>query len=57
MGQTFALQALANSGFDQQVDCALLEQSGTHALLDVFSAARFDDHAFDALQVQQVGEN
>ena len=54
MREAFALQALADARFDQQIDRALLEQARADALLDVFSAARFEDDGFDSLQVEQM---
>ena len=57
MSEAFALKALADTRFDEQIDRAMLEQAGANALFDVFPAARFDHHAFNALQVQKVSEH
>ena len=57
MGEAFALEALADARFDEQIDRALFEQARADALFDVFPAARFDDDGFDSLQVEQVGED
>ena len=57
MGEAFALQALAHPGLNQQIDRALFQQSGAHAFLDIFSAARFDDDGFNALQVEKMSKD
>jgi hypothetical protein len=57
VGERFALKALADARFDEQVDRALFQQARADALFDVFPAARFDNDGFDSLQVEQVGEH
>ena len=43
-------------GLHEQVDGALLEHAGAHALLDVVAAAGLEHHRLDALPVQEVRE-
>jgi hypothetical protein len=43
MDQAFALHALAYAYFRQQINGALLQNSGSHALLTVLATARFDN--------------
>src|SRR5580704_4577455 len=57
MHQSFALQPFAYAGFFQQVNGALFENSGAHALLDVLAAAIFQDYGFDAVEMQQMRKN
>jgi hypothetical protein len=57
MSKAFALQALADACFDQQIDRALFQKACADALFDIFSAARFDHDGFDSLQVEQVREH
>src|ERR1700722_1085678 len=57
VGERFALEALADAGFDEQIDGALFEEASANSLLDVFPAARFDSARLDALQGEQMGEN
>ena len=49
MGETFALEALADARFDKQIDCALFEEARADTFFDVFPAARFEDDRFDPL--------
>ena len=51
-----AAHALADAGFVQQVDRALLEHAGAQRRLDFLAAARLEHDRFDAAQVQQVRE-
>ncbi len=55
--QSFALQALANAGFNHQVDSALFQHSRPYAIFDILAAAALQDYRLDASQVQQMGEH
>ncbi len=57
MDEPFASQAIANTGCDEQIDGALLEHAGTHALFDVLTAAPLDDNRLDAFEVEQVRQH
>ena len=57
MGERFALEALADARFNEQINRALFEQARANALFDVFPAARFKNNGFDPLQVEQMGEH
>ena len=57
MREAFALEALADSRFDQQIDGTLFEEARTDALFDVFSAPRFEDDRLDPPQVKEMGEH
>jgi hypothetical protein len=57
MGEAFALETLADSRFDEQIDRAMLKQTRADSLLDVFSAARFKNDGLDSLQAEQMGED
>ena len=57
MDQALAPEALADPRFVHQVDGALLEHAGAHALLDVLAAAILDHHGFDAGAMQQMREH
>src|SRR5208283_121578 len=57
MLQAFALHARAYAGFPQHVHGALFEHAGAHAIFNIFARVAFKNHAFDSLQVQQVGEH
>jgi len=50
----FALQALADSGFDEQVDRALLEQAGPDTRLDILARALLHDYGIDTVAMQQL---
>ena len=54
--EPLAVQALAQPGGPQQVDGALLEHPGAHALLDVGAAARLEHDGLDPLRGEQVAE-
>ena len=54
--QSLAAQPLAHPRVAEQVDRALLENSRADALLHVSAALRLDHDRFDALPVEQVGE-
>jgi hypothetical protein len=56
MDQRFALEARSEARGDEQIDGALFEHSRAHALFDIFAAVALDDHGFDALQVEKMGE-
>ena len=47
---------LAHTGFGQQIDCTLLEDTGAHTILHVLAGAIFDDDRFDAFEMQEMGE-
>ena len=57
MGQTEALEPLADTSFNQQVDGALLEQAGANPLFDILAAASLEHDGLDSGEVQQVGEH
>ena len=57
MDQALAAETFADAGFVHQVDGALLEHAGAHALLDVLAAAILDHHGFDAGAMQQMREH
>jgi len=57
MGESFAFEALPDARFDEQIDRALFEQACANALFDVFPGARFENHGFNSLQVEQVSEH
>ena len=52
--EAFALQALADAGFDQKIDGALLQHAGAHTVLDVFAVATLDHDRVDAREMQQM---
>jgi hypothetical protein len=52
MSESFALEPLPDTRFDQQVDRALFQQARSDALFNIFSAARFDDDGFDSLKME-----
>jgi hypothetical protein len=54
MDEPFALQAIPDACFDQQIHRALLEHARPDALFDVFPGASFDNDGFDPLQVEEV---
>jgi hypothetical protein len=54
MHQAFALQASSDTGLDQQIDCALLENASANALLDVFTRVSFQNDRINALQMKKV---
>lgn len=54
MDQPQTLHPLADAGFIEQVDGALLEQAGANSLLDIFAAASLEHDGLDAGKVQQV---
>ena len=55
--QALAPHSIAQAGFIQQVDGALLQHAGPDTLLDVLPAPGLDHHRLDALQVQQVRQH
>ena len=54
MREAFALKAFADAGFDQQIDGALLQYAGAHAVLDVFAVATLEHDRVDARKMQQM---
>ena len=55
--QAFAAHPLADAGFGEEVDRALLQHAGAHAMLDVLAVARFEHHGLDARAVQEVRQH
>jgi hypothetical protein len=53
----FTLHARADAGLDEKVARPLLDQSGADAAFDVVAAAVLQDHAIDALEVEEVREH
>ena len=45
---------LADAGLGQQVDRALLQHAGAHAVLDVVAVAALEDDRVDAGEMQQM---
>ena len=56
MHKPVAMQPLGDAGLFQKFDRALLQHAGAHACLDIVTRPRFEDHAVDAVQLQQAGE-
>jgi hypothetical protein len=54
MDQPFPPHSLAYAHFCQQVNGALLQDTGSHSLLAVLSTAGFDHDGLNALSVQEV---
>src|SRR6266478_6432987 len=54
MDEPFALQAIPDACFDQQIHGALLEHARPDALFDVFPGASFNNDGFDPLQVEEM---
>ncbi len=50
------VHAAADARLAQRLGRPVFEHAGAHACLDVGARARFEHHRFDALQVQQPGE-
>jgi hypothetical protein len=57
MPQSLALQALADAGFDHQVDSPLFEYARAHALFDILAAAALEDNGFNAREMQKMREH
>ena len=57
MYQAFALEPVADAGFDHQVDRALLEHAGPHTFFHILAAASFKHHRLDAFEMQQMREH
>src|SRR5208282_3449518 len=57
MDQPQTLHPLADAGFIEQVDGALLEQAGANSLLDIFAAASLEHDGLYAGKVQQVRQH
>ena len=51
------LQAVADTGVDEEVRRALLEHAGADTMLDVVSAAVLEHDGLDAFAVEQVREH
>lgn len=56
VAHALAAEAVADSGFDQQVDGRLFEDAGAHSLDDIIAAATFDDGRFDAVEMEEMTE-
>ena len=56
VAQAFAIQPIADARVAQEIDRALLEHPGAHALDDVILAAILEDDRIDAGEVQQVAQ-
>ncbi|MNF99388.1 hypothetical protein D3C84_822810 [compost metagenome] len=54
--QAFGIHAFVDAGFAQQVNGALLEDTGTNAAEDVVRRLAFDDDVVDAGAMQQLTE-
>jgi hypothetical protein len=52
--QALARQSIAETGFDEQIDRALLEDTRADPMLDVLPAASFNNDRFDPLEVQEM---
>ena len=57
MAQAFALHPLADAGFGEEIDRALLEHAGAHAMLDVVAVAALEHDRLDAGAVQQMRQH
>ncbi len=53
----FAFQSVADSGFDEEVDRALLQNAGADTFLNIATTAIFNHHGFDSLQMQEMGKH
>jgi hypothetical protein len=53
MHQALAMKAFGNACFLEQPDRALLEHAGANAALDIVARSRLEDHAVDAVDLQQ----
>ena len=51
-----AAQPLVEPKLGHQVDRALLQHAGTHAVFHIGAAARFEHHAVDALAIKEMRE-
>ena len=51
-----AVHALAALGLAHQLGEAMLQHAGANSRQDVFAAVLFQHHGFDALQMQQLGQ-
>ncbi len=57
MNQAFAAHALADSGFVQQIHCALFQDASTNAILDMFARLGLQDDALNARKMQELGQD
>jgi len=57
MNQAFAAHALADSGFVQQIHCALFQDARTNAILDMFASLGLDDDRLNARKMQELGQD
>src|SRR5580765_5016255 len=55
--QAFFFKPFTNPGFAKQVNCALLQDSGAHALFAILSGTVFENYSLNSLEVEQVREN
>ncbi len=56
MHQPLAAHALAEPGFVERVDGALLQHAGADPVLAILARARLDQHRVDALQAKKMGK-
>jgi hypothetical protein len=56
MDEAFAFHAFAEPRLHEKVGCALFENAGANAFLDIRPAPPLHHDAFDALEVEKVGE-
>jgi hypothetical protein len=54
MRQSFSHHACTDTRLVQDVDTLVLEHAGTHTIFNVLPAFGFQDHALDAVLMQQV---
>src|SRR4029077_11589808 len=57
MDKPLTAHSLADPCFVEQIDGVLFEKPGADALLAVFAAARFQDHGFNAAEMQQMPQH
>src|SRR5580693_10681365 len=57
MLQSLALHSCAYAGLAQHVDCALLQDTRAHAILDMVASMTLDHHRLNSLQVQQMSQH
>ena len=55
--QRLSFEALAHTGFDQQVDCALFEDARANPFFHVLPGLSFDNYRVNAFKTEQVGEH
>jgi hypothetical protein len=55
--ESFGLHPLGHAHLGEQVDCLLLEDAGTDALLNILAAAVLDYDGIDSIEIEQVREH